>query len=142
MEDKDCIYDLIKENIHAAFLLRKNRCLKKSISCGYYSMFLIAKICVDPGDILSKHSAVISKFGKEISKNIPECKSLHKYLIETEKLRILCDYHAESQVSEKEVDEVLTWLKEFITKIVNLHLAMGADSALYFLTNNEHEILG
>jgi len=104
-------------------------------------MFLIAKICVDPGDTLSKHSAVISKFGREISKNIPECKSLHKYLIETEKRRNLCDYHPEYQVLQKEADEVLTWLKEFITKIVTFRLAKGASSALYYLINNELEIL-
>jgi len=29
MENKNCVYDLIKENIYAALLLRKNGCLKK-----------------------------------------------------------------------------------------------------------------
>lgn len=95
-------------------------------------MFLTAKICVDPNNKLSKHSAVISAFGQEISNKIPECKKLHRYLIETEKLRNLCDYHAEYQVSEKDVEVILMWLKEFERKIVTLQLAKGATSALYF----------
>ena len=80
----------------------------------YYSMFYCAEALLLTRDLsFSKHSAVISAFGKEFVKSGDFQKELHGYLIEAFKERQKADYFSDIEFSKDTASEILKKSKEF-----------------------------
>ena len=85
-----------------------------SISRAYYAMFYCAEaLLLSKGLSFSKHSAVISFFGKEFVKTSIMPKRLHESIRQAFEARGLSDY--DTIPIDKEVcEEILTGAKEFL----------------------------
>lgn len=112
-----------QKSLDAARELRKLGYKDFAISRVYYAMFYVASAFLESKELsFSKHSAVISYFGKYFAKtNIIDPK-YHRYLIEAQKARSQADYDTEIEFSDLEVDEYLQQAEEF------LNLARHLDS--------------
>ncbi len=75
----------------------------------YYAMFYIATAFLQgEGLSYSKHSAVIAAFGTKFAriKRIPV--KLHRYLIDAERIRLRADYNTELDISETDVEQLIS----------------------------------
>lgn len=73
-----------------------------AIARAYYTMFYVASAFLEgEGLSFSKHSAVISTFGREFAKTGRIPKEFHRHLKEAQDLRLLGDY-GEMNILEKE----------------------------------------
>lgn len=82
-----------QQSLDAAKLLLSQDFADYAISRAYYSMFYIAQAFLEgEGLAFSKHSAVISAFGREFAKTQRVPVEFHRYLIEAQALRTTGDY--------------------------------------------------
>lgn len=81
----------------------------------YYAMFYIATAFLQgEGLSYSKHSAVIAAFGTRFArtKRIPV--QLHRYLIDAERIRLRADYNTELDISETDVEQLISQGEEML----------------------------
>lgn len=84
-------------------------------SRAYYSLFYTAEaLLLSRGLSFSSHSAVIANFGKEFAKTQVLNPKFHHYLMESQDRRNIGDYSIIAEVTKEQVEEMLTWAKEFI----------------------------
>ena len=84
-------------------------------SRGYYAMFYVAEaLLAHLGQSYSKHSGVISAFGREYAKAGKLDAKFHQRLIDAQDLRHTGDYGIEEHVSKKQAQAVSDWADEFI----------------------------
>lgn len=105
-----------EKSLSAAKDLKKMRHIDFAISRAYYSMFYVASAFLESQELVfSKHSAVISAFGKYFAKTgIVESK-YHRYLIDAQRARSQADYDINTEFSEQEVNDYLQQAEEFIS---------------------------
>lgn len=116
-EQKELILEA-KDSISAAQILLDNGYPSYAAARAYYAMFYIAEAFLEgEGMSFSKHSAVISAFGREFvhANKVPA--HFHRFLIEAQGLRHLGDYGQRASVSKDEAEEQIRHAEEF------LHLA-------------------
>lgn len=81
-------------SIEAARLLKNSGYYDFAVSRAYYAMFYVAEaFLLEDGLSFSKHSAVISAFGKRFAKSVQVLQEFHRYLIEAENSRNTGDYN-------------------------------------------------
>lgn len=81
----------------------------------YYSMFYIATAFLEAeGLSYSKHSAVIAAFGERFARTKRIRVELHRYLIEAERIRLKADYNTELNITEAEVDRLISQGEEML----------------------------
>jgi len=124
MNKEVAIKDLVKkaeQSLKAAILLFEGEYYDFSVSRAYYVMFYCAEALLFSEDLsFSKHSAVISHFGKEFVKTKIMPERLHIYLREAFDLRRKGDYETaplnkeESEVSIKRAEELLKETKKYL----------------------------
>ncbi|MEB3175419.1 MAG: HEPN domain-containing protein [Cyanobacteriota bacterium] len=86
-----------------------------AISRAYYTMFYIASAFLESKELsFSKHSAVISAFGKYFVKTQIIESKYHRYLIEAERARCQADYDTDIEFSEHELNDYLQRAQEFL----------------------------
>ena len=68
----------------------------------------------------SKHSAVISAFGREYTKSGKLDAKYHRWLIDAQDFRNIGDYGIEAHVSRGDAKKVCDWADEFITSAEKL----------------------
>jgi len=62
----------------------------------------------------SKHSAVISAFGREYTKTGIMDSKFHRWLIDAQDFRNIGDYGIDTHISEADANAVCKWASEFI----------------------------
>lgn len=110
-----------KSALLAAEKLRENGLLSESISRAYYAMFYAAKalLCQDNINV-SKHSAVISAFGKNYARTERLSSKLHRQLIAAFDERSEADCNISWEATEDLVARRLNEAKSFVHEIKSL----------------------
>ncbi len=122
-ENKKDIKELMekaKMSIAATKSLFKDNFYDFSASRSYYSMFYVTQAALlTKGLSFSKHSAVISEFGRHFIKEHIFPYKLYHYLVNASDLRQAGDYGTMSTVSKEEAEELIEQTEEFINVIEN-----------------------
>lgn len=123
-EDID-ILELFKkgrESIGAAESLIDNNYYDFSVGRSYYAMFYIVEaLLLTKGLSFSKHSAIISSFGKEFINTGIFSEKLYNYLTNAFKIIQLGDYGSPGIITKNKALLILEQAKEFI-KIIEEYL--------------------
>ena len=81
----------------------------------YYAMFYVAEaLLAHLGQSYSKHSAVLSNFGREYAKSGILDPKFHRRLIDAQDLRNIGDYGVEEHVPREAAEAACDWAEEFI----------------------------
>ncbi|MDB9494423.1 HEPN domain-containing protein [Spirulina major CS-329] len=90
------------QSLNAAKYLYQGEYYDFAVARAYYTMFYVASAYLEgEGLSFSKHSAVISAFGREFAKTGRIPKEFHRHLKEAQDLRLLGDY-GEINILDKE----------------------------------------
>jgi uncharacterized protein (UPF0332 family) len=108
-----------QQSLDAAKLLLNNSYPDYATSRAYYTMFYIAEAFLEgEGLSFSKHSAVISAFGREFAKSQRVSAEFHRFLIEAQALRTTGDYGQLNAVSIEEAAEQIERAEQFLVVAV------------------------
>ncbi|MBW4659807.1 MAG: HEPN domain-containing protein [Drouetiella hepatica Uher 2000/2452] len=102
-------------SLDAAELLNQQNMPEFAASRAYYTMFYVAEAFLEgKGLSFSKHSAVISAFGREFVKAGAVPTEFHRFLITAEQLRLQGDYDANPDLTEAQATEQIHRAKQFL----------------------------
>lgn len=111
------IRNLIKkaeQSLEASKLLLKGGYADFSVARSYYTMFYLASAFLATKNLaFSKHSAVISAFGREFAKTNLLPRKYHQYLKEAQDFRLLGDYGNINLISSQEAQLQIQKAQEF-----------------------------
>jgi uncharacterized protein (UPF0332 family) len=109
------LMDKAVESLKAAKVLCDGGFYGFAASRAYYTMFYVAEAFLEgEGLSFSKHSAVISFFGKNFAKTGKVPAEFHGYLHEAEEIRLQGDYSSTGKVGEKDAREQIERAEMFI----------------------------
>jgi uncharacterized protein (UPF0332 family) len=115
LSEVQALIEKAKESNEVARSLARDRHYDFAASRAYYAMFYVAEaLLAHLGQSYSKHSAVISAFGREYTKAGKLDAQFHQRLIDAQDLRHTGDYGIEEHVSKKQAQVVCEWAREFI----------------------------
>lgn len=119
-ENQEELLKKAEKSLEASKYLHEGGYHDFAVARAYYTMFYIASAFLE-GDNLSfsKHSAVISAFGREFAKTGRVPKEFHSYLKEAQDLRNLGDYGVMGMITEGEATLQIERSEEFITLFKN-----------------------
>lgn len=104
-----------RESLRGARLLAKEELYDFAASRAYYAMFYLAEAFLLGDNIAySKHSAVISAFGRKFAKAGRVPAEFHRYLIEGQESRNIADYDTGPGLTRAEAAEQITRAEKFI----------------------------
>ena len=87
-------------------------------SKAYYVMFYSAQALLKNAGInVSKHSAVVAKFGQHFAKTGKIDPKYHRFLIDAKKKRETADYDVFSFIDRETAEERISWADEFLKRI-------------------------
>ena len=110
------LLDLAGESIAASGSLLRDRHARFSVSRAYYAMFYVAEaLHLAEGRSYSKHSAVISNFGRHFVKTGRFDARFHRYLRKAFEDRQRCDYEASGTISDRTARSTIAHANEFLT---------------------------
>jgi uncharacterized protein (UPF0332 family) len=106
------------QSISAAELLLKDDYIDFSASRTYYAMFYaVEALLLSREHSFSKHSAVISAFGKEFVKSGIFDRRFHRYILNAFDLRNAGDYGSMHAISEEKARLTIEEARELLTAI-------------------------
>ena len=89
-------------------------------------MFYVAEaMLLQLGLSYSKHSAVISAFGREYAKTGIIDSKFHRWLIDAQDFRNIGDYGIDAHISEDDANSVCDWASEFIEQAEDFLLKLA-----------------
>lgn len=104
-----------RRTIQSARLLLADGDYDGAVSRTYYAMFYVAQaLLLSKGLTFSKHSAVISAFGKEFAKTGAIPPEYHGYLADAQEARNTGDYQIVSHVTEEETRRHIAHAERFL----------------------------
>lgn len=104
-----------EDSLTAAKLLANNSLYDFAASRAYYTMFYVAEAFLLSQNLtFSKHSAVISAFGREFANKGVVPVEYHRYLIAAQNMRNQGDYSIDSNITESQAREQITIAEEFL----------------------------
>lgn len=104
-----------QQSLDASEYLLRGKYTDFAVARAYYTMFYVAEaFLITKNMAFSKHSAVISAFGKEFAKTKIIPPKYHKYLKEAQDLRLLGDYDEMETISTEEAQTQINRAKEFL----------------------------
>jgi len=104
-----------RQNLSAAKLMLDGEYPDYAASRAYYSMFYIAEAFLEgEGLSFSKHSAVISAFGREFARTGRVPVKFHQYLIRAQELRNAGDYGELDAVTSAQAADSIAQAEEFL----------------------------
>ena len=116
LNEVQALIEKAKESAEVARNLANEKHYDFAASRAYYAMFYVAEaLLAHLGQSYSKHSAVISAFGREYAKTRKLDAKFHQRLIDAQDLRHTGDYGIEEHVSKKQAQAVCEWADDFIT---------------------------
>lgn len=102
-------------SISAARLLLSGEYPGYAASRAYFAMFYIAEAFLEgEGMSFSKHSAVISAFGREFAHSGKVPVEFHRFLMEAQELRYSGDYATDSTVTSEQASEQINRAEKFL----------------------------
>lgn len=109
-----------EKSLEASKYLYQGNYYDFAVARAYYTMFYLASALLE-GDNLSfsKHSAVISAFGREFAKKDRIPREFHRYLKEAQDLRNLGDYGELNLISAEETEQQIQRSEEFLIFVKN-----------------------
>lgn len=111
----DDLIEKARQSVEAAELLLRDSFFDFSASRAYYAMFYaLEALLLDQDLTFSKHSAVISVFGKDFIKTGKFDKKYHQYILEAFDLRNAGDYGTMHSVPEEKAKELIENARELI----------------------------
>lgn len=117
------LLDKAEQSIKAGELLYKDKFYDFSASRSYYAMFYsIQAILLSKDMSYSKHSAVISAFGRDFVKTGLIDKKYHQYILDAFDLRNAGDYGALNSIVKEQAEQLIINAKELfkvISKFLN-----------------------
>ncbi len=113
--EQNQLFQKAQQSLNAANYLLEGGYYDFAVSRAYYTMFYIASaFLLGDGLTFSKHSAVISAFGKEFAKTERVPVKFHRQLKEAQDLRNVGDYGATGLISEEEAEVQIQRAKAFL----------------------------
>ena len=104
-----------RESLGAAELLYRENYYDFAASRAYYAMFYVAEAFLLQKELaFSSHSAVIAAFGREFAKTEIVDRKFHRYLIDAEQFRAVCDYATGERLEASTVTQTLIQVEEFL----------------------------
>lgn len=104
-----------RQSLSAAKVLLENGYSDFATSRAYYTMFYIAEAFLEgEGMSFSKHSAVISAFGREFANTGRIPVEFHRFLIDAQDLRNAGDYGQLNAVTVEQANEQITHAEQFL----------------------------
>ncbi|MGB2924596.1 MAG: HEPN domain-containing protein [Limnothrix sp.] len=104
-----------EQSFNAAEYLYQGEYYDFAVARAYYTMFYIASAFLEgEGLSFSKHSAVISAFGREFAKTGRIPREFHRHLKEAQDLRLLGDYGELNILDEEETRTQIDRAKVFL----------------------------
>lgn len=104
-----------RDSISAARLLLSGEYPGYAASRAYFAMFYIAEAFLEgEGMSFSKHSAVISAFGREFAHSGKVPVEFHRFLMEAQELRYSGDYDTGSTVTSEQAIEQINRAEKFL----------------------------
>ena len=77
--------------------------------------FILPKpFCASEGLTFSSHAAVISAFGRELTRTVRVPVEFHRYLIDAQDKRNQADYNIDSSITESQATELISRAEEFL----------------------------
>jgi uncharacterized protein (UPF0332 family) len=105
-----------QQSLEAAKLLLNHDYSDYATSRAYYTMFYIAEaFLIGDGLSFSKHSAVISAFGREFAHPNRVPVQFHRFLIEAQALRNTGDYGQLNAVTTEQATEQVNRAEQFLS---------------------------
>jgi uncharacterized protein len=105
-----------RDSIAAAKLLLGGKYPGYAASRAYFAMFYIAEAFLEgEGLSFSKHSAVISAFGRDFARAGRVPTSFHRWLMEAQELRHSGDYGSRSTVNYDQAKEQIDRAEQFLS---------------------------
>jgi uncharacterized protein (UPF0332 family) len=104
-----------RSSVGAARLLLSQGYPDYAASRAYYAMFYLAQAyLIGQGKEFSRHSAVISAFGRDVvhARRVPD--RFHRYLIEAYQARQVGDYDSPGTISERSAQAQIERAAEFL----------------------------
>ena len=113
--DIENLIEKSRKSLEAAKLLFEEGYYEFAVSRAYYAMFYCAEAVLLTKEMsFSRHSAVISAFGKIFIKTGILPQSLHSFLLDAFKARQLGDYDILSTISQEEAEDHLKNAEKFV----------------------------
>ena len=110
------LIDKAKESAKVARGLVKDGHNDFAASRTYYAMFYVAEaLLAHKGKSYSKHSEVLSAFGREYAKTEILDPKFHRWLIDSQDSRNIGDYGIEEHVTGEQAETLCKWATEFIS---------------------------
>lgn len=115
-EEQALLIQRARDSIKAAKLLADEGLFYAfAISRAYYAMLYIAEaFLLEKEFAFSKHSAVISAFGKHFAKTGKVPKEFHRFLLEGFDNRTVSDYDIKADFSKQEAKEQIERAQQFL----------------------------
>ncbi|MGK7900044.1 MAG: HEPN domain-containing protein [Hormoscilla sp.] len=109
------LLDKADRTLQAAKLLKAQGFFDDAASRAYYVMFYIAEAFLE-GERLSyaRHSAVIGAFGQQFARTGRVPVLFHRYLIDTQNLRLEADYNADIEIAETDAEQGISRAEEML----------------------------
>ena len=110
-----------RQSLLAARLMLDSEYPDYAASRAYYTMFYIAEAFLEgEGLSFSKHSAVISAFGREFARTGRVPVKFHQFLIRSQELRNAGDYGEMNAVTANQAADSIAQAEEFLELAQNL----------------------
>ncbi|NER51412.1 MAG: HEPN domain-containing protein [Symploca sp. SIO1A3] len=110
-----------RQSISAAQVLLDNGYPDYAAARAYYAMFYVAEAFLEGEELsFSKHSAVISAFGREFVKPGKVPAKYHRWLIKAQELRNTGDYGGLNTVTIEQAQEQIGYAHQFLTLAENI----------------------
>lgn len=127
---QQALFDKALRSMRGAKVLNETGLPEFAASRAYYTMFYVAESFLEgEGLSFSKHSAVISAFGREFARPGRVPVQFHRYLIDAEEIRKRGDYHVEHGLTAEQAAEQIAHAQEFIELAENLLGSLPSDGA-------------
>ena len=113
--EQEAVLYKARESLRAAELLREKGFNDFSVARSYYTMFYVAQaFLLGKGFTFSKHSAVISAFGREFVKAGVVGPEFQSYLTDAEDSRKIGDYEFRGELTEDDAIKQLERARIFL----------------------------
>lgn len=104
-----------REDIEAAESVLRTTHPERAAGDAYYAMFHAAEaLLLALGLEFSKHSATHAAFGLHFSKTGKLAPQLHRYILDAFDARPTAEYDVTVKLRVEQVQEILSWAKEFV----------------------------
>lgn len=114
-DERDDLLAKARESLEEAKVLFDSSHYGTAAQRAYFAMFYIAEVLLMNKDLLfSKHSGVVSAFGRDLVKagEVPE--RFHRYLIHAYEVRQAADYGSFREITRQEAETQITNAREFV----------------------------